>query len=378
MTEDLYNHSIFWIEVDKIKPNPYQPRQEFNDDKIRDLAESIRQYGVLQPLVVTRREVERDDGGLYTEYELIAGERRLRASKVAGVFQVPAIIRTGEQSDKMKLELAIIENLQREDLNPIDRAEAFMRLVKEFNLKHVEVAKKVGRSREYVSNTMRILALPQEFLDAVVAGKITEGHTRPLLMLGDRPAEQMTLFRDIQLRHLTVRESERIARSIAVDKARRPDFVSDPEVMEMEERLSRRFGARVKVEKKQNGGRLTISFFSSEDLKNVLVLLEKNEVDPNILQAVQAGVELGLQAEKVKEMETNSDDQNQTTDNEINVIEEIIETVAEAKSESEELPLEIEPTNLAEPIETNEPEELTESEEEESDEDLYSIKNFSL
>ena len=378
MTEDLYNHSIFWIEVDKIKPNPYQPRQEFNDDKIRDLAESIRQYGVLQPLVVTRREVERDDGGLYTEYELIAGERRLRASKVAGVFQVPAIIRTGEQSDKMKLELAIIENLQREDLNPIDRAEAFMRLVKEFNLKHIEVAKKVGRSREYVSNTMRILALPQEFLDAVVAGKITEGHTRPLLMLGDRPAEQMTLFRDIQLRHLTVRESERIARSIAVDKARRPDFVSDPEVMEMEERLSRRFGARVKVEKKQNGGRLTISFFSSEDLKNVLVLLEKNEVDPNILQAVQAGVELGLQAEKVKEMETNSDDQNQATDNKINVIEEIIETVAEAKSESEELPLEIEPTNLAEPIETNEPEELTESEEEESDEDLYSIKNFSL
>ncbi|MEX0910212.1 MAG: ParB/RepB/Spo0J family partition protein, partial [Candidatus Paceibacterota bacterium] len=174
MTEDLYNHSIFWIEVDKIKPNPYQPRQEFDDDKIKDLAESIRQYGVLQPLVVTRKEMERTDGGLYTQYELIAGERRLRASKVAGIYQVPAIIRTGEQTDKMKLEMAIIENLQREDLNPLDRAEAFMKLVKEFNLKHAEVAKKVGKSREYVSISLRILALPQDILDALVARKISE------------------------------------------------------------------------------------------------------------------------------------------------------------------------------------------------------------
>ena len=116
------------------------------------------------------------------------------------------------QTDKMKLEMAIIENLQREDLNPIDRAEAFMKLIKEFNLKHTEVAKKVGRSREYVSNSVRILGLPQEMLDALVAGKITEGHTRPLLMLIDRPAEQMTLFKDITARRLTVREAEAAAR----------------------------------------------------------------------------------------------------------------------------------------------------------------------
>ncbi len=276
MTEEIYHHSIFWIEVDKIEPNPYQPRQEFDEDKIKDLSESIRQYGVLQPLVVTRKEVERPDGGLYTQYELIAGERRLRASKMAGILQVPAIIRTGDQTDKMKLELAIIENLQREDLNPLDRAEAFMRLVKEFNLKHVEVAQKVGKSREYVSNSLRILALPQDMLDALVAKKINEGHTRPLLMLSDRPEEQMTLFQDIVLRRLTVREAEQMARRIAIGKVRVLDYQVDPNIIEAEERLSQRFGAKVKVEKKEKGGRLTIAFFSPEDLHKLLDLLESN------------------------------------------------------------------------------------------------------
>lgn len=279
MTEDLYNHSIFWIEVDKIKPNPYQPRQEFDEDKIKDLAESIRQYGVLQPLVVTRKEKERPDGGLYTEYELIAGERRLRASKVAGIYQVPAIIRTGEQTDKMKLEMAIIENLQREDLNPLDRAEAFMKLVKEFNLKHAEVAKKVGKSREYVSNSLRILALPQDILDALVARKISEGHTRPLLMLAEKPEEQLTLFQEIVVRRLTVREAEQTARRIAVGKVRTKDYQVDPNIIEAEERLSQRLGAKVRVEKREKGGRLTISFVSPEDLHKILTLLNEEKVN---------------------------------------------------------------------------------------------------
>ena len=117
-----YNNSIFWIEVDKIKPNPFQPRREFDESKLRDLSDSIRQYGVLQPLVVTRKELEKSDGGIVVEYELIAGERRLRASKLAGVLQVPVIIRAGVDDDRVKLELAIIENLQREDLNAVDRA----------------------------------------------------------------------------------------------------------------------------------------------------------------------------------------------------------------------------------------------------------------
>lgn len=193
--EQPYSNSIFWIEVGKIKPNPFQPRKEFDERALASLADSIRQYGVLQPLVVTRTEVERPDGGLATEYELIAGERRLRASRLAGLGQVPAVIRTGDQSSKLKLELAIIENLQREDLNPIDRAEAFQKLSLEFKYKHTEIAKKIGMSREYVANSIRILALPQYILDALRAKQITEGHTRPLLMLGDRPAEQETLFK---------------------------------------------------------------------------------------------------------------------------------------------------------------------------------------
>lgn len=282
LTDDkLYNHSIFWIEVEKIKPNPFQPRREFDEDRLRDLADSIRQYGVLQPLVVTRKEVEREDGGLSAEYELIAGERRLRASKIAGLYQVPAIIRVGSQTDKMKLEMAIIENLQREDLNPVDRAEAFMKLIKEFNLKHNEVAKKVGRSREYVSNSVRILGLPQEMLDAVVAGKITEGHTRPLLMLIDRPDEQMTLYQDILIRHLTVREAEQAARKIALDKVRKHDNFVQPDIMEAEERLSQKFGTRVKVEKREKGGRVTISFFSPEELYKIIDLIDNGPVGPS-------------------------------------------------------------------------------------------------
>jgi ParB family chromosome partitioning protein len=202
----MYQNAIFWIEVEKIKPNPFQPRKEFDEHKLRDLADSIKQYGILQPLVVTRREIEKPEGGLAVEYELIAGERRLRASKLAGLTQVPVLIRIGEEGreeeDRMKLELAIIENLQREDLNPVDRAKAFQRLVDDFGFKHVQIAQKVGKSREYVSNTLRLLGLPEEMLTALSERRINEGHSRPLLMLNDRKEEQMTLFKEIIFKKL--------------------------------------------------------------------------------------------------------------------------------------------------------------------------------
>jgi ParB family chromosome partitioning protein len=139
--EKYLSESIFWLEVDRIKPNPYQPRKVFDESALNSLAESIRQYGVLQPLVVTKRETEIADEGIRVEYELISGERRLRASKIARVHQVPVVIRKAENSDKIKLELAIIENLQREDLNAVDRAKAFRQLIDEFKLSHVEVGK---------------------------------------------------------------------------------------------------------------------------------------------------------------------------------------------------------------------------------------------
>lgn len=270
-----YHNSIFWVETEKIKPNPYQPRKEFEPRALQDLADSIRQYGVLQPLVVTRKEIE-SDLGFSVEYELIAGERRLRASKLAGIPQVPVIIRAGQDSDKEKLELAIIENLQREDLNPIDRAHAFLKLAEEFKLTHSEIGKKMGKSREYVSNTLRLLALPEEIRQALAEKKIAEGHTRPLMMLADRPAEQMTLFREMLIKKLSVRESERIARGIATDKARKKEEL-DPQMVQYQERLAASLGTRVSIEKKEVGGKIVIDFFSPNDLQTIIELLKSNE-----------------------------------------------------------------------------------------------------
>lgn len=264
------SNAIFWVEVEKIKPNPYQPRREFDEAKLSELAESIRMYGVLQPLVVTRQEIQREDGGLAVEYELISGERRLRAAKLAGILQLPVIIRSGEDSNREKLELAIIENLQREDLSPVDRARAFERLAKEFGFKHIEIGKKVGKSREYVSNTLRILDLPEEMLVALQAGQISEGHTRPLLMLVDRPQEQTTLFKEIIYKKITVRESEGLARRIAVERARKKQFLVDPELALLEEKLRESLGTRVTIEKTETGGKIHIDFFTNDDLRLLL------------------------------------------------------------------------------------------------------------
>jgi ParB family chromosome partitioning protein len=273
------NDSVFWIEVEKIKPNPYQPRREFDELKLKDLSDSIRQYGVLQPIVITRREVEREDGGLSAEYELVAGERRLRAAKMAGIAQIPAVIRAVEDDAKTKLELAIIENLQREDLNPVDRAVAFDRLRDEFGYKHAEIAKKVGKSREYVSNTMRLLLLSDEMRQGLAQGKISEGHTRPILMLVDRPEEQMTLYKEIVFKRITVREAESIARKIAHDRVRKKDIIFDPEALELEGKIAEALGTRVSLEKREVGGKLVIDFYSNDDLRAIFQLLNANKED---------------------------------------------------------------------------------------------------
>ena len=278
----LYSNSIFWIDVDKIKPNPYQPRREFEEDKLRDLADSIRMYGILQPLVVSRVEKDTEDGGMTTEYELIAGERRLRASKLAGVSQVPVVIRIGDDN-LMKFELAIIENLQREDLNAVERAKAFKQLAEKFGFTNTQIGQKMGKSREYVANTIRILALPEEILQAVSEGKVSEGHTRPLLMLKDHPEEQMVLFKEILYKKITVREAERLSRKIATDKVRRNEYKEDPELVSIEKTLQESLGTRVHIERKAVGGQILIDFFSNEDLDTLVGVLKSSEIkhDPN-------------------------------------------------------------------------------------------------
>ncbi|MBI3888583.1 ParB/RepB/Spo0J family partition protein [Candidatus Nomurabacteria bacterium] len=287
---NLYSNSIFWIDTDKIKPNPYQPRRDFDEARLQDLSDSIKQYGVLQPLIVSRVEVEKDGGGLMTEYELIAGERRLRAAKLAMVPQVPVVIREGDTAI-MKLELAIIENLQREDLNVVDRARAFFRLVTEFKFTHNEVAKKMGRSREYVSNSLRILTLPEEILTGVSEGKVTEGHTRPILMLADHPEEQLVLFKEIVYKKITVREAERLARKIAYDRVRKKEFMPDPEIVELEEEFQEKLGTRVHIDRKELGGQIKIDFFSTEDLRTILDSIQKGATEKKSDELLEKHIE---------------------------------------------------------------------------------------
>lgn len=271
------NNSVFFIDIDKIRPNPYQPRHDFDEARLQDLADSIRMYGLLQPLTVSRKEITKPDGGIATEYELIAGERRLRASKIIGLREVPALIRSKEDDARTKLELAIIENLQREDLSAIDRARAFARLADEFGFKHVEIAKKVGKSREYVSNTIRLLLLPEEMQMALQEKKISEGHTRPLLMLCDRPEEQNTLFREIMLKKMSVRDAERVSRKIAVEKVRKPDRTFGDDIVELEQFVGDILGTRVHIQPKENGGKIEIDYFSEEDLREILHKIGKKE-----------------------------------------------------------------------------------------------------
>ncbi len=381
--------SIYWIEIEKIIPNPYQPRREFDQDRLSELSASIRQYGVLQPLVVSRQETMLEDGGIKVEYELIAGERRLRASKLAGILQVPVVVRSGDDS-RAKLELAIIENLQREDLNAVERAQSFQRLADEFKLTWAEVGRKMGKSREYVSNTVRILMLPQDILDALSKGKITEGHTRPLLMLIDRTMEQMTLFKEMMVRKMTVREAEQIARRIAFEKVRKKDLFMTPEVVEMEDRLAETLGTRVQIEPRERGGRISIDYFSHEELLAISIAIRK---------AGEQKTHKGM-FDKLRDEDIETLNAVPNTERHIEPITEFthlntIEVVREATPQEIAAPQEIitETTSEAIELDSVKPENLlvmTEEEiavddrsledvkHDEQNEDLYSIKNFAL
>lgn len=274
--------SVHDIPVDQISPNPYQPRVVFNEQNLSSLATSIRQYGVMQPIVVTKK----SEGS----FELISGERRLKASKLAGKSTIPAIIMDNEYSNAEKFELAIIENLQREDLNPIDKAKSFKRLVKEFGLTHSDIAQKMGKSREYISNSLRILMLPDNMLDAMVRAEISEGHARPLLMLKDRPFEQGELFEKIITDKLTVRGAEKIARSVAVEKVRKADTPEDSDLKRMEKNLAEKLGTKVSIDKKVTGegGKLTIEYFSKEDLEKIINLVKGKSISSApVLESVE-------------------------------------------------------------------------------------------
>lgn len=284
--EPQAKESVFWIETDKIRPNPQQPRREFDEQALKGLAESIREYGILQPLVVSRVESETPEGQTVA-YELIAGERRLRASQLVGLAQVPAIIRR-EESDKIKLELALVENVQREDLNPLERAHAYKKLMENFGMLQREIGERIGKSREAVANTLRLLTLPSEIQESVERGKISEGHARALLTIARQPEEQQRAFQSVVARGLSVRDTERMTRRIAAEATQRKDNLIDAETRAVEESLSGTFGAPVFIEKDRKGkGRIAIEFYSEEELEAITARLA----------SITAGIEESLPKE---------------------------------------------------------------------------------
>ncbi len=294
-TEPQTAQSVFHIEVNRISPNPGQPRRHFDEAALQDLARSIREFGFLQPLVVSRVEKETPEG-IAIEYQLIAGERRFMAAKMLGLPTVPAIVRN-VNLEREKLELAVLENIQRENLNPVETARAFQRLQEEFRMTQREIAAKLGKSREVVANAVRLLDLPEAIQVAVEKSELSESNARLLLGIGD-PGAQKRLFEDIVQNRLTTRDvKERVQQFVMVTgpasggvggvgsvgasghRRGRPPKSAEaplaPELKAMQESLSTDLGAPVEIHKGAGNGRITITFYSEEELENILRKLGK-------------------------------------------------------------------------------------------------------
>ncbi|KKS45384.1 MAG: ParB-like protein partition protein [Candidatus Azambacteria bacterium GW2011_GWA1_42_19] len=259
--------SIFLIEVDKIKENPHQPRRDFDEIELQSLASSIREHGILQPLIISKFEDE-NPSGIKVFYELIAGERRLKAAKLAGFQFVPAIIKP-KVEDRNKLELALIENIQRADLNAIEKARGYDELMKKFGLSQKETAFKVGQSRESVANTLRLLGLSIEIQKAIESGKISEGHGRAILAI-ENDNQQLALMNEIISKNLSVRAAESLGRQVKGVVKKIKENALDPESKALESRLEEFLGTRVKLAKSGNRGRILIEFYSPEELNAIL------------------------------------------------------------------------------------------------------------
>ncbi|MDQ1284449.1 MAG: ParB protein [Patescibacteria group bacterium] len=254
---EKFGNSILEIEISKIVPNPYQPRLQFDEAKLQELADSIKTHGIIQPLIVTQ-----NGAG----YELVAGERRFQAAKLAGLSSVPAIV--WEADEQQKLELAIIENIQRHDLSPIEEAKSYKKLSEEFDLSQEEISAKLGKSRSAVANKIRLLGLPVEIQKSLVEGKISEGHCKLLLAIPN--AEKQRAFYELIIKNqLTVRQTEEKTKEVTVRHHKRNVSV-DPQTKQIEEELSGALGTKVKLSKSGGGGRIVIEYYSEEELGNIV------------------------------------------------------------------------------------------------------------
>ena len=252
--------------IDEISPNRFQPRNYFDDDKLEELVASIRENGILQPVVV-----QKSGSG----YELIVGERRWRASKKAGLKKIPAMIR--EVSDAQTLELAIIENIHRQDLNPIEEAEAYARLADEFALTQEMIANKVGKSRTAVANILRLLKLPRNIKEHLISGKLSMGHARALLGLG-HVGQAQALCKVIFKEDLTVRQTENRVNKLkqpAPEKSASPATKKNIFIKDLEKELERKLGTKVEISPKKTGGKLVVTYYSDDDLERIQNLIGK-------------------------------------------------------------------------------------------------------
>ncbi len=259
--------AYFLCDVDMIRPNRYQPRRRFSEAELEELTESIRSQGIIQPLLVRA-----DDVG----YELVAGERRLRAASLAGLDRVPVVVK--DISDAKMLEISIVENIQRENLNPIEEADAYHRLITEFELTQDQAAERVGKSRSAVANFLRLRQLPDPIKTSILDGALSMGHARALLG-ADSPAKQQAAWREVIAKKLSVRQTEALIKRINTEKKSPPVPELTPEqryFSDVSEDLSRYFGTRVRINRKGKTGRVEIDFFSDEDLNRLLELLQRN------------------------------------------------------------------------------------------------------
>ena len=265
LVADQFDSGPSEVDLDAIVPNQRQPRTHFKTEALNELAASIKQFGVLQPIVVKPVTEGR--------YELIAGERRFRACKIAGLKRVPVIIR--DASDQASLELAVIENVQREDISPVESAKAYRRLMDEFDLTQDQVADRVGKSRASIANTVRLLRLSPRILDSIEAGELSEGHAKVLLSF-DSEAHQLAVFNEIQTKGLTVRDVEKLAQS-QPKKSKKPSATNPSnEFVEIESQLSMNLGSPVKIQSEGSGGKVVISYYSDDDLQRILEALGLN------------------------------------------------------------------------------------------------------
>ncbi|HET6363628.1 MAG: ParB/RepB/Spo0J family partition protein [Nitrospirota bacterium] len=248
------------IELDKIVPNEYQPRKVFNDEKMKELAASIKEQGVIQPVIVHRAG---------SGYQLIAGERRWRASRLAGLKTIPALVK--EATKRELLEMALIENIQREDLNPLEAAEAYKRLQDEFKLTQEDLAKRVGKERSTVTNFLRLLGLPKEIKQELATGALSMGHAKALLSL-ERVRDQMKATVMIVKKGLSVREAEALAARLKNPPKEKKVRLSH-ELKSVEEKLKKALGTKVSITAKSKGGRIVIEYYSAEELDRIIDMI---------------------------------------------------------------------------------------------------------